>query len=339
MNNVYEKVCSMDVLEQASKEAMEPRKHSIEVAEFLANREPLMKKLQNDLINHTLDMSDYSIYYKVERGKRRLIADLPLYPDRIVHCAIAICIEDTLNRTLIDQTHASIKGRGTHTAMMDIRRNIHNNPKIRYCLSMDIDQFFASIPTSNLKRMLREYVKDWQLLDLMDRIIDNYNVTGNPGIALGGRLSPLLANLYLSPLDHYLKEEKHVHLMERYMDNYYIFGNSKEWLHKIEKVVVANLAEIGLRLNPNTSIVPVDSTHGVDVVGWIVYSDHVLIRKKTKLRMKTAFASVNAKLDRCLELDQHDKGMMASYIGSLKWFNSYNLRNKVVRPVLDRIQE
>ena len=183
------------------------------------------------------------MYYKMERGKRRLIADLPLFPHRVVHCAIAIVIEDRLNRTLIYQTHASIKGHGTHTAMMDIRRHFHNDPKLCYGLSMDIDQCYASIPPDRVKMMFRLYIKDGELLHLLDIIIDSYNATGYTGIALGGRLSPLMANLYLSALDHYLKEKLHVHVMERYMDNYFIFGYSKEWLQYIETEVVAYLAE------------------------------------------------------------------------------------------------
>ena len=339
LNNCFEMICSMETLEKASEDACRPRSKTLEVALFRQDKENLLRKLQNDIRNHTLVLSDYNMYYKEERGKKRLIADLPLYPDRILHCAIARAIEDRLNRTLIYQTHASIRGHGTHTLMMDFRKQLYHNPKLKYCLSMDVDQFYASIPPSRAKLMLRDYIKDDELLFLMDRIIDNYNRTGYPGIALGGRLSPLIANLYLSDLDHYLKEVRHVHVMGRYMDNIYILGNSKEWLHSIEKDVVARLGDLGLRLNPNTTIQPIDSTHGVDIVGWIVYSDHVLIRKKTKLRMKKGFSRVMEKLDRCEDLDSQDKGMIESYRGGLKWFDSYNLNRKIIRPVMDRIAE
>lgn len=338
LNNKFEIVCRMDTLEKASRDACSPRNGTKEVEVFLKDKDRLLRELQSDIINHRVRFSEYNIYYKMERGKRRLIADLPLYPDRILHCAIAIAIEDELNRKLIYQSHASIKGHGTHTLMMDFRKHLHNNPKLRYGLSMDIHQFYANIPPDRIKAMLREYLKDDELLFLLDRIIDNYNSTGHTGIPLGGRLSPLFANLYLNGLDHYLKERCHVHIYGRYMDNIYVLGNSKQWLHQIEKETVAYLGELGLTLNP-TTIQPIDSTHGMDMVGWVVYSDHILIRKKTKLKMKKAFASVNAKLDRCEELNEHDLGMMNSYVGCLKWFDSYNLRKKVIQPVLDRVAE
>ena len=339
LREVYPLICSMDVLKKAADDACSPRNGSLEVAQFRSDEEHLLNEIHRMLLTHDYPLPQYNIYRKMERGKNRLIADLPLYPHRIIHCAIAIVIEDRLSRSLIHQTHAAIKGRGTHTAMMDIRKHIHNDPKLKYCLTMDIHGYYSSIPPARIKSMIRDYIKDPELLDLMDSIIDGYNATGYPGIALGGRLSPILANLYLSPLDHYLKEKLHVHVMERYMDNYFIFGYSKKWLHSIKDRMVAALGELGLSINTNCAIVPVDSTHGVDVVGWTVYSDHILIRKKTKERMRRVFKYIEYKLDREQELDAHDLGAMNSYIGSLKWFDSYNLKNKIVQPVLNKLAD
>lgn len=325
LKDVYTELGSLALLKKAANDACTSRSDKIEVAMFRKDEDVLLSKLQKDIKGHTIIMSDYRVYYKNERGKRRLVADIPLYPDRILQCAIAILIEDRLNRTLIYQTHASIKKHGTHTAMMDARRHLYNDPKLSYCLVMDIDQFFAKIPPIRVKLLLRDYIKDNEMLFLLDRIIDNYNRTGYGGIALGGRLSAMFANLYLSQLDHYLKEVLHVHVMERYMDNYFIFGYSVAWLKTIQTEVVAQLGELGLELNEGSYIQKIDSDHGVDMVGWVVYSDHVLIRKKTKERMRRTFNRISKKLDWCQELTDSDKSAISSYTGSLKWFNSYNL--------------
>lgn len=325
IGNVYQMICSMEVLEQASKDACEPRKGTMEVARYLPREKELLQELQKELADRTYQPGGYHMYYKTERGKKRLIADQPIYPHRIVLCAIARVIEDDLNRSLVWQTHAAIKGHGTHTVMCDMRRHIKRDPRFRYCLVMDIDQCYASIEPSRVKAMLRGYIKDPDLLDLLDKVLDAYSATGYPGIALGGRLSPLFANLLLSPIDHRLKEQLHVHAFARYMDNYFILGYSREWLLKIQKDVAADLSELGLRLNRNWQIMPIDREHGVDMVGWVVYSDHVLIRRRTKLNMKRTFRKVEAKLDRLQDLDDHDKGAIASYVGCLKWFDSWNL--------------
>ena len=339
LKDCYAELSTSELLRKAANDACTSRSDKMEVMKFRQNEDALLAKLQKEIIEHRIPLSDYRVYYKNERGKRRLVADIPLYPDRILQCAIAIIIEDRLNRTLIYQTHASIKGHGTHLAMMDARRHLHNDPRLCYCYIGDIDQFFARIPPMRVKLMLRDYIKDNELLFLLDRIIDNYNKTGYGGIALGGRLSALFANLYLSDLDHYLKEKLHVHVMERYMDNYFIFGYSVAWLEQIHKEIVAKLAELGLELNEGASIQRIDSEHGIDMVGWTLFSDHVLIRKKTKERMRKTFRRIQKKLDRCEDLDESDLSAIGSYTGSLKWFDSYNLSKKIVRPVLDRIAE
>lgn len=75
------------------------------------------------------------------------------------------------------------------------------------------------------------------------------------------------------------------------------------------------------------------------MLGWVVYSDHVLIRKKTKLRMIELFRRAGDKLDHCQELDRHDLGGIYSYLGSIKWFDSYNFKKKHIQPVLDKLAE
>ena len=339
LKDCYADLYRAEFLKKMADATCTSRSDKYEVIAFRNDEDALLAKLRHDIIYHRVELSDYRVYYKNERGKRRLVADIKLYPDRILQTAIAHLIEDRLNSTLIYQTHASIKGHGSHLAMMDARKHLHNDPKLSYVLVMDIDQFFGSIPPERIKLMLRDYIKDNELLFLIDRIIDNYNRTGYPGIALGGRLSAMFANLYLNELDHYMKEHLHVHVMERYMDNYFIFGYSRQWLEKIHREVVAKLGELGLRLNDGAYIQKIDSEHGVDMVGWVVYSNHVRIRKKTKERMRKTFRRIERKLDWCVELSDTDRHSMSSYIGCLKWFDSYNLRKKIVTPVLDKIAE
>lgn len=339
IKNVYGDIISLDSLRQSADDACTPRKNKKEVAAFRADQDNLLAKLHDDLKEHTFEPSEYVTYHRMECGKSRLIADVPLYPDRIVQCAIANLLEDRLNSKLIYQTHASIKGHGTHTAMMDARKHLHNDPKLNWCFSCDIDQCFRSMPSSRVKAMNRRYISDGELLHLLDLIIDKYNETGNTGIALGGRLSPMFANLYLNDLNQHLKHDRHVHVMENYMDNFFIFGYSKEWLHDIRKDVVATLAEMDLRLNDNWAVRPVSSTQGVDMVGWVVFKDHVLIRKKTKQKMIRTFRDLEYKIDHGISWNEHDYGAYHSYMGSLKWFDSYNLYLKHIRPVQCKLQD
>ena len=247
-----EQIYDMDNLKKAASAACAARsvKNIGEVLEFRSKEEYYLVQVQSMIRDGTFHASRYNIYTKNERGKDRLIADLPLYPDRIVHFAIYQIIGPELNKKLIDQTHSSIKGRGTHTALTFVRRSLYNDPKIRYCLSMDIDQYYPSLDPEAAKRMMRnEYVKDYRICNLLDEILDGYTRMGRPGIALGDLLSTLVSNLYLNKLDHYIKQVLHAHKYVRFADNFFIFGYSKPWLHRVCKAIMAYLAELGLRVN------------------------------------------------------------------------------------------
>ena len=74
------------------------------------------------------------------------------------------------------------------------------------------------------------------------------------GLGLGLQQSQLLANTFLSELDHFCKEKLHAKYYGRHMDDFYIISNDKEYLEcclgKIEKY----LNSINLSLNPKTCI-------------------------------------------------------------------------------------
>ena len=72
LNNCFEEICRMETLEKASMDACRPRSKTLEVALFRENKDELLKKLQKDIIEHKLVLSDYNMYYKEERGKKRL---------------------------------------------------------------------------------------------------------------------------------------------------------------------------------------------------------------------------------------------------------------------------
>lgn len=316
-----EDVTSMEVLERAADKACSTRQNISEVAEFKANRTENLRALQESLRNRTYRTSEYRMFEVNERGKTRVVADLPLYPDRIVHWAIALVLEDKMNAKLIDQTYASIPGRGAHGAVTKLRHYM-NDPKVKYALQVDVQKFFPSIDKSILKEKVRHVLKDGYMIWLLDTVIDDYRL---PGLPIGNRTSPMLANLYLSDMAHALKERFHVHYVVGYMDDWVVLGYTTVWLRKIRNAIASMLGEIGLKLKANWQIYPV-AVRGVDFVGYRIYPDHVLLRNSTKARLKRACRSIMEHLDVVPELSRHDKGVMASYEGVLKWCDSFHLR-------------
>jgi len=327
---------SMEVLLEAAKLASRNRKNKKEVAEFEMSKMALLRKLHISLKNHTYRSSPYKLFKRREGKKVREVADLPLYPDRIAQWAVCIVIEDKVNSKLVDQTHGSRKGHGIHSAKGDIQKYLGINERYAYCLSIDVTQFFASIPKDRMKQRVREVIKDKEVIWFLDTVIDGYP---NSGIAIGDRVSPMLANMYLSPLDHWLKEVRHVHGYSAYMDDRRILGFSKPWLHQIRREIADYLQTIGLEMKDDWQIFPIDK-RGIAYVGYRVYSkDHVRLLKKSVKRIKRQCARMNSKLDRGEPLDKHDYGVIASYKGMLKWCNGWHLYETTLKVVEDRNRE
>ena len=170
----------------------------------------------------------------------------------------------------------------------------------------------------------------------MDRLIDEYPYDGLP---IGNRYSPMLANLYLSDLDHYLKEQKHVHYLISFMDDRCILGYSKQWLHRICEDSKTFLEEKGLKMKGNYQVFPIHK-RPIRFLGHVVYPTHILLAKYTKQRIKRATNSFKEwYADSSLELSPTQQGTIASYHGVLKWCNGKHLEKCTIGPIYEEFQK
>ncbi len=322
------RIVSMDNLESAAKTACKARKDKMEVARFESNHDSNLKRIQREGRSGTVPTPEYKFFTRMERGKERDIVDMALDPHRIWRQAIAQVLEEELDSKMVYQSFASRVDHGTQRAVV-LAWGYVQHEKIRYCLSIDIKKCYESTDKRILKRTLRRYIKDDWVLFTLDRIIDEYP---RPGISIGDRLSPLFCNLMLTPLDHHIKEDLHCHCYIRYADNLFVFGNSKKWLRKIEADIESELNAIGYTVKPNWVIADL-ATEGVDFLGYRMFKTHILLRRKTKIRLRRAINEIRKKLESGQFPDEHDRGVLGSYFGVLKWCNGYNLYRRYIWPV------
>lgn len=321
IGGLFDTIASMDNLEKAAKKACTNRKDKLEVARFMSDREANIERMHKSLVEDTFEVSRYRYFDRFENGKCRHIADLPLYPDRIVHQAFEQVLGPALDRTFIDQTHASRRGRGIHSALTQARGYLSRYPKLRYCLAMDISKCYESLDKEILVDTLSRHIKDPRVMHFLEVFIRGYP---RQGIPIGDCLSSLYCNLYLSGVDHYAKEVLKCHCYIRYADNIYVFGNSKQWLRSIHDRIVPAIESLNLRLKDNWTICDL-SREGVDFLGYRLYRDYVLLRRSTKVRLKRSMSRIMARMDDGHPPDCHDRGSIASYRGVLKWCDSYRL--------------
>lgn len=360
--NLFEKICSMDNIVQAHQNAKKEKGKYKEVKMVDSNPQHYFRELQQMLLNHTYQTSEYEKFIKKEGKKEREIFKLPYYPDRICQWAIMQVIEPILLKHFTSDTYSAMPNRGPHECNMNLVNAIqHDVPGTQYCLKLDAKKFYPSISHDILKQKYRRLFKDDELLWLLDEIIDSIStcpatpenikfyeqfgevkivtqkdgtkVIDGVGIPIGNYLSQYSGNLYFAAFDHWIKEVKHVKYYYRYMDDIVILAGSKEELHKLLKEIDEFFkTNLHLRIKENWQVFPT-FVRGVDFVGYRTFLNYQLLRKSTCKSMKTKMIAINKKQLSGKELNFSEWCSINSYKGCLKHCDSYRLSQKYIAPI------
>ena len=314
---LFEKVCDKDNLRMAEANAGTGKGSRQEVAQFRDNLEQNLADIRAQLVNRTYHTSQYTCFIKHE-PKERVIYKLP-YRDRVVQWAIMQVLVDIWTPIFTRDTYACIKGRGVHSLLQRLRKELRNDPDgTKYCYKIDIRKFYPSITHSILKEVVRQRIKDPALLWLLDDIIDSAD-----GVPIGNYISQYFANLYLAELDHIVKEQWGVKYYYRYADDIVVLSDSKEFLHGIHTKMVQYLAEHRrLELKPNYQIFPVEA-RGIDFIGYVTRHTYCRARK----RNKKALCKIVAKLRHKGLTGEEIRLRVASRLGFIVHADSKHLIN------------
>ena len=283
---------------------------------LLAHKEEVIQELTKQITDGSFKVSGYREKEIIEGGKLRRIQVLSM-KDRIAIHAIMAVVDKHLKKRFIRTTSASIEGRGMHDLMKYIRRDMQDDPEgTRYCYKFDISKFYESVKQDFVMYCVRRVFKDKTLINLLDGFVRMMP----EGISIGLRSSQGLGNLLLSVyLDHYLKDKYGVRHFYRYCDDGVVLGNAKSELWKIRDVVHEQLEQIDLKVKANERVFPVDE--GIDFLGYVIYPDHVLLRKRIKQKFARKMHEVKSRKRRHV--------LIASFYGMAKHANCIMLFNKL----------
>lgn len=261
------------------------RKESRQGQWLLTHREEVIRELSDRIKAGTYTVRDYREREINENGKTRRIQILTM-KDRIAVHAIMAVVDRHLKKRFIRTTSASIKQRGMHDLLAYIHRDMREQPETtRYCYKFDISKFYESIDQDTVMDCVRRVFKDRRLINLLDGFVRMMP----RGLSIGLRSSQGLGNLLLSVhLDHVLKDGCGVRHFYRYCDDGVVLAGSKRELWEVREVVHRQMEGIGLKVKASERVFPV--TEGIDFLGYVIYPDHVLLRKRIK---KKAAAKLN----------------------------------------------
>jgi len=213
---------------------------------------------------------------------------IPSVRDRVVQTALLHVLEPIFEVTFAEHSYGFRHGRGCHHALERIEALL--NEGYVYVVDADLKSYFDTIPKEGLLNRVRERVSDSRVLRLVESFLEQGVMDGlrewtpETGTPQGAVISPLLANIYLNPLDHLLAQDGYA--LIRYADDFVILYRSRadaeQALAKVQQWVEDN----GLMLHPTkTKIVDV-RTEGFDFLGYTFRGALRLPRKKSLDKLK-----------------------------------------------------
>ena len=204
---LYVHVCKMETLKASYREAKAndgaPGIDGVSFESIEAQGvEKFLDNIQKELVARTYrPTKNRRIEIPKGGGKTRRLG-IPTIKDRVVEGAIKLILEPIFEA---DFHESLFSYRPKRTAHQALDRVVHGLVRgLTQVIDIDLKSYFDNIRHHIVLLKLSKRVEDPQLLHLVKQIL---KAKGKRGVAQGGVLSPLLANLYLNELDEVMAEE------------------------------------------------------------------------------------------------------------------------------------
>ena len=224
---------------------------------------------------------------------------IPTVKDRIVQTAVKFALEPIFEARFLPTSYGFRPGRGCHDALREVAQLIADGHTV--VVDADFESYFDSIPHDRLMQRVEERVSDGRILALQhswlkqDIMREMERWTPTAGTPQGAVISPLLANIYLHPLDEHMTVRGY--RMVRYADDFVVLCKSREEADAALAEIRAWVAEHGLRLHPGKTHVGDcrQRGEGFEFLGYRFEAGRRFVRKKSLNRFKD---SIRAKTRR-----------------------------------------
>ena len=226
---------------------------------------------------------------------------IPAVRDRIVQAALRHVMEPIFETDFAEHSYGFRPGRGAKDALRRVDTLLKAGHD--WVVDADLKSYFDTIPHERLLALIKARVADGRVLALVESFLragvleeaKGWQPTER-GTPQGGVISPLLANLYLNPLDHQM--ERAGWELVRYADDFIILCRSKAEAQTALGQVRDWVKEAGLTLHPEkTRIVNAAAPGGFDFLGYHFERGMRWPRKKSLEKLKDRLRAQTGRLD------------------------------------------
>lgn len=205
-------------------------------------------------------------------SKEKRPLGIPAVRDRIVQGAVRNVLEPIFERGFAEHSYGFRPGRGCKDALRRVDHLLKQG--FTWVVDVDLKSYFDTIPHEKLMERVKELISDGRLLALLEKYLTAGVMDGlkgwepsEQGTPQGAVISPLLANLYLNPLDHQMAAQGCA--MTRYADDFVVQCRSEAEAQAALKMIEQWARANGLTVHPaKTRIVDATRKGGFDVLGY-----------------------------------------------------------------------
>lgn len=227
---------------------------------------------------------------KAGGGSRPL--GIPTVKDRVVQAAVKRVIEPIFESRFCQTSYGFRPGKGCKDALRAVDGWLEQG--YTHVVDADLRSYFDSIPHARVLARVAERISDGRVLALIDGWLEQDIVhelerwTPTGGTPQGAVLSPLLANIYLHPLDQHMLGRGYK--MVRYADDFVVLCQSAHQAQQALAEVQQWVSDHGLELNVEKTRVGdcLQKGQGFEFLGYRFEAGRRLVRKKSLTKLKDA---------------------------------------------------
>jgi RNA-directed DNA polymerase len=269
-------------------------------------------------------------------SKEKRPLGIPCVRDRVVQGALRIVIEPIFENVFVLHSYGFRPGRGCKDALREVERLLKAG--YVHVVDADLKAYFDTIPHGPLLADTGQYIGDGRVLELIGAFLKQDVLEGmtlwspEKGSPQGAVISPLLANLYLHPVDVAMARDGFE--MIRYADDLVILCQSEAEAHRAYELLSDLTTQRGLTLHPEkTRLVDVSIPgEGFDFLGYHFEKGTRWPRKKSLKKLKDTIRS-KTKRSNGHSLAVIIDGVNRTLRG---WFEYFKHSRKYTFPMIDK---
>jgi RNA-directed DNA polymerase len=228
-------------------------------------------------------------------SKEKRPLGIPTVRDRVVQSALRMVIEPIFEAVFAPQSYGFRPELGCKDALRRVEELLESG--LLCVVDIDIKGYFDSIPHDRLLELVGKHIADGRVLGLIEAFLKAGVMEGmegwepEEGTPQGGVISPLLANIYLDPLD-WLMARAGLEMV-RYADDMVVLCRDRETARKALETVRVWMEEAGLSLHPEkTRVVElIEEGRHFDFLGYRFWRSRKggvkrLVRPKSKRKLR-----------------------------------------------------